>query len=253
MRLRTLLASLGVLSLVFAAAASPAAAGKHGNSKQVKTNKRTFKCDGTFSGVTVKNVVVRRGDSCTLKHSTVKGKVSALKGAYFQATDTSIRRDVRGDRAQTLFVDSATTVGGSVRATRTVQVFVFNATVAGGLSVKRATDKVQICGTTVLKGSISVTRSGTDILIGDPLAVECGGNAVKRGSISVTESFTDVELVIRSNAIPRGDLRVTGNTGSAAKYVQDNSGGRMLTCTGNDATFTASGNATWQQQSGQCA
>jgi hypothetical protein len=252
MRLRMLLASLGVLSLVFTAAASPAAAGKHGNSKQGKTNQRTFKCDGTFSGKTVKNVVVQRGDSCTLMHSSVKGKVRVLKGAYFQATDTSIRRDVRGDKAQTLFIDTGTTVGGSIRATRTIQVFVFNATVGGAVSVKRATDKVQICGTTLMRGSISVSRSGTDILIGDPLALDCGGNAVKRGGISVTRSFTDVELVIRSNAIPRGDLRVTGNTGSSAKYVQDNSGGRTLTCTGNDPLFTASGNATWQQQGGQC-
>ena len=56
-------------------------------------------------------------------------------------------------------------------------------------------------------------RSGTDVLIGDPLAVGCRGNVVKRGDIMVARNFTLVEFVLRGHTIKRGDLEVTNNTG----------------------------------------
>ena len=85
---------------------------------------------------------------------------------------------------------------------------------------------MQICGNTVRKGNIEVRRSGTDVLIGDPLAVGCRGNVVKRGDVMVTRNFSLVEFVLRGNTIMRGDLRVTNNTGPTPKFVQNNSGHR---------------------------
>jgi hypothetical protein len=255
MRLSKLLAALGVLSIMLAAAASPAAARKHGKHRNGKLHQRhkAFKCNGVFSGLTVRAVLVPADAACTLTDSTVKGDVRVLDGAYFQATGTKMRRNVRGERAETIFVDTGSSVGGSIRGTRTAQVFVFNSTVTGGIAVKRASDKVQICGTTLRRGSIAVKRSGTDILIGDPLAVDCAANLVKRGSILVTRSFTDVEFTIRGNTISRGSLKVTDNKGPSDKFVQSNAGGQTLGCDGNDSLFTASGNTGWTQAKGQCA
>ena len=50
----------------------------------------------------------------------------------------------------------------------------------------------------------------------------------------------------------KGNLVVKLNRGPAAKVVQDNTGGNMLVCTGNDPLFTGSGNTGWLTSSGQC-
>ena len=57
MRLSKMLAALGMASILALAAASPAAAkGGHG---------KALRCNGVFTGVTVKNVLVPRGGACT--------------------------------------------------------------------------------------------------------------------------------------------------------------------------------------------
>jgi hypothetical protein len=109
-----------------------------------------------------------------------------------------------------------------------------------------------VCGITV-QGGIEVEDSGRDILVGDPLADDCAGNVVKRGDVVIEDNDTDVELVVRGNTIKRGDLKVRHNTGSADKFVQDNVGGDDLSCKGNTANFTVSGNTGWDKRLGQCA
>jgi hypothetical protein len=235
-----------VASVALASSAvAPAAAKKQG---------APFKCDGVFRGVTIKRVVVvPRDGACALTRSTVKGEVRVMKNAYFQATDSSLRKDVVAKRAQTLFIDADSRIGGDIQASQTIQVFVYNSAVTGDIDVRGASDRVQICGTTLRNGGIDVRRSRTDMLIGDPLAVGCPGNTVKRGDVRIQDNFTDVELVIRGNKISKGNLEVFGNTGPSGKFVQDNTGSRMLRCSDNGSPFTASANVGWQAEQGQCA
>jgi hypothetical protein len=245
---------LGLMAVAVAALlaiASPAAA-------------RDLKCNGVFKGKAYDNVTVPRGAACTLIDSTVRGDVRALKNAYFQATGTTVRGDVEGEEAQTVFIDTGSRVSGSVEAVRTVQFFVFNSTVGEDIEPDRTREVVQICGNTVRKGNIEVLRSGpdksdvpserpgSDVLIGDPLTEGCRGNLVKRGDIKVSRTFTDIEFVIRGNTIKKGDLEVSRNTGPAPKLVQGNTGGDRLACKGNSA-LTASGNTGWDRKLGQCA
>ena len=213
---------------------------------------RDIKCNGAFKGKTYDDVTVPRGAACTLTGSTVRGDVKVLKNAYFQATATSVRGDVEGMAAQTVFIDTGSRVGGSVEAVRTVQFYVFNSTVGEDIEPERTVEAVQICGNTVRKGNIEVRRSGTDVLIGDPLAVGCRGNVVKRGDVMVTRNFSLVEFVLRGNTIMRGDLRVTNNTGPTPKFVQNNLGIGRIVCRGN-TLLTASDNVGWDRELGQCA
>jgi hypothetical protein len=212
-----------------------------------------FTCDGVFTGATYDDVVVPRDGNCTLVGATVNGNVKALEGAYVQATGTSIGGNVQADGAQTLFVDTGSKVSGTIKAFRTSQVFVFNARVVGEIEVRRSSDTVQICGTTVTKGDIEVERSNRDILIGDPLAIDCAGNLVKRGNVEINHNSTIVEFVIRGNTITKGDLEVIGNTGPVPKVVEDNIGGDRLKCSGNSGSFIARGNRSWDHKQGQCA
>jgi hypothetical protein len=219
---------------------------KEGQCREVLT------CETTVTGVTYDDVVVPTDGSCTLTNSTINGNVYVGRNAYFQATNTDIRGKVRGYKSLTVFIDTGSTVGGDVKTDKTAQVFVFNATV-GGVDVYRSTQVVQVCGNTVPTGDVEVTRSGVDILIGDPLAVDCDGNTVSEGDIEVERNFTDVEFVIRGNTVSAGDLEVFHNEGPVEKFVEGNIGGDELECWGNKEPFTAGGNTNWVSQEGQCA
>lgn len=210
-------------------------------------------CNGTATGMTIRgDLIVPAGGSCQLIDSTVRGDVRVRGGAYFQAQDTTVRGDVYAKRAQTVFIEQDSEVRGNIGADRTSQVFLFDSTTNGNIWVKRADDKVHVCGMTV-KGGIEVERSGRDILIGDPEAVDCAGNLVRRGDIEVEDNFTDVELIIRGNTILRGDLEVKRNSGPSDKIVEGNVGGDDVSCRGNEAPFSASGNTGWDDITGQCA
>src|SRR5207237_10345535 len=117
------------------------------------------------------------------------------------------------------------------------------------VNVDRATDQVFICGSTVERGNINVTRSARNIVVGDPGAA-CAGNTVRRGNMSVLWNTTDVQLVISGNRFPKGNLIVSGNTGPSQKIVQGNSGGRHIACQANAGQFRASRNLRWK--SGAC-
>ena len=209
-------------------------------------------CEATHTGVTVDEVIVPADGSCTLVDVTVTGDVHVASNAYFEARNSEIGGNVRGNQALTVFLDTGTTVGGSVKTHETAQVFVFNATVGGDVEIERTSEVVQVCGTTVDHGDIEVERSGTDLLVGDPQAQDCAGNTVTQGDVEIERNFTDVEFVVRGNAIG-GDLEVKRNTGPVEKFVQDNTGGDELECEGNEDPFTASGNTGFADAEGQCA
>jgi hypothetical protein len=213
---------------------------------------RDVKCDGVLKNKTYDDVTVQRGDACTLINSTVRGDVRVLRSAYFQSTGTNVRGDVEGNKSQTIFIDTGSKVSGSVEGEVVSQFFVYNSTVGEDIEPAGSDAVVQICGNTVRKGNIEVRRSGTDILVGDPLAVGCRGNLVKRGDIDLVKNVTDVEFVVRGNTIKKGDLNVLRNTGSAPKVVENNAGGNRLSCRMN-SLFSASGNTGWDRMLGQCA
>jgi hypothetical protein len=239
---RVLVVSAALLAGALASA-TPAAAHR---GKSPKT------CNGNVSGVTINaNVAVPAGGACHLTDVTVKGDVKVLGSAYFQATDSSVRGDITGRRAQTLFVEGGSKVRGDVIASRSAQVFLFASTIGGRIHVDRTSDTVDVCGNTV-RGDIAVRRSGRDILVGDPLAVDCAGNVVRRGDVAIEDNAVDVELTVRGNTISRGDLTVRRNGGPAAKVVESNVGGGRLDCRGNAQSFTAAQNTGWDRITGQC-
>ena len=237
--MRNLAVILGMALVASIAIAAPATA-------------NTFRCDEAVTGGSFDDVTVPRGGSCTLTDSTVAGRVKVKRDAYFQATGTDIAGRVGADDALTVFIDTGSTVGRGVEVDDTAQVFIFNATIARDIEVDDASEVVQICGTTVTKGDVEVTDSGTDILVGDPQAVDCAGNTVIDGDVEVNHNRVQVEFVVRGNTIPNGDLEANRNRGPAEKFVEDNTGGGELECHGNESPFTASGNTGWAQKEGQC-
>jgi hypothetical protein len=233
----------GVVFTALLALASPAAAHRtHGT-----------QCDGTLTGTNVPgDLVVPDNGTCILDHSSVGDDVKVGRDAYFQSTASNVADDIQADNAQTLLLESGSTVGGDVQASRTAQVFIFDSTLNGELEVRGTTDQVNICGNTV-DGDVSVKYSGRDILVGDPLTLDCAPNVVLNDhSIRVYKNDVDVELIVRGNEVQGGNLEVNRNTGPAKKVVEGNTGGRELECLNNEQPFTASGNTGWSETEGQC-
>jgi hypothetical protein len=210
-----------------------------------------FTCNGTFTGVTLKKVVVPNDGACTLVGSTVTGDVKVRTNAYFEANATSIQGSVKADRALTVYLHDGSTVGKDVKADKTSQVFLWDGHVNKNVQVQSFTGsgQVQVCGMKV-DGNVKVQKSGTDILVGDVLAA-CGGNTVG-GNVDVTNNFADVELVVSDNTIG-GKLTVSKNTGLADKLVQLNAGGQRLVCESNSAPFVWSSNTGFARVKGQCS
>jgi hypothetical protein len=249
---------VAILAMLMAAAA-PAMAWDNeqgsasDDNEQGDNGDQAFKCNGTFTGVTINSdVIVPPNAVCILNSSTVKGGVLVQTNAYFQSTNTTIKEDVQGNQAQTVFIDTGSKVSDNVLASQTGQVFVFNSTIGGGVGVDRTTATVNVCGNTVNGAGIGIVRSGRDILVGDPLTLGCGANTVSRGSVLIAQNNTDVELVIRGNSVPNGSMYVLNNVGTSDKFVQANNGGKTLKCTGNAAPFVGGPNGTWVSKQGQC-
>ena len=210
-------------------------------------------CTSALSGATIDgDLVVPDNATCTITGSTVGGDVKVGNNAFFEATgNSSIAGSVKARRSLTVFLDTGTTVGGKVDVSSTFQVFAFNSTVGGEIDVRGIGDKVNLCGNHV-GDDLEVSTSSRDILVGDPQALDCAGNTVS-GDIEIeNNSNIDVELVVRGNTVG-DDLSVRNNRGSADKFVQDNTGGDRLSCSGNEATFTGAPNSGFASTSGQCA
>lgn len=250
-------------AIAMLAVAAPTIAGGHhegngheGNGHNGHHGKRT--CNGKFTGVTLRNVVVGPFDVCELSDSVVKGDVNVGFNGDFEATNTSIGGDITASRSQTIFLDPGSSVGGSVVTDRTAQVFVFDSSVDEGLNVTRSTDQVFLCNSEFGGTGISVQRSGPDILVGDRLNPGCPGNTVTDGNVIVTENSTDVELAVGDNTVHGlGSMFVFDNAGTAfgtsGEAVQGNEGGRTLACDGNAAPFVGSPNPSWAHYHGQCS
>ena len=232
---------LGVAIVAMLAGPSPALA------------EEEFECNGVYEDRVFENVTVPTNGACTLIDSTVVDDVEVLRGAYLQSTGTAIGGNVEGRKAQTVFLDTGTRVFGHVHGHGTIQVFIFFSTIVRSIEVENATDSVMVCGNKIARGGIEIERSGTDILVGDPLAEDCPGNVVKRGDVSLKRNFTDVEFVVRGNTIRNGSLTVYKNTGPVPKHVEDNTGGDTLRCLLNGSPFSENGNTGWDKLSGQCA
>jgi hypothetical protein len=244
-----LVAAVVALSMAAAPALADGDNGNNNNDNNGGGNDNATTCNGTFTGVTLGDVVVPPNGSCILMDSVVNGQVDVLKDAYFQATNTQISEDVNGERAQTVFIDTGSSAG-SVGGDKTAQIFVFNATVNGDVDSDHGTNEVEICGSTV-KGTATVQDlhgGGNEILIGDP-ADGCAPNTLK--NVRVDHNVTDFLLSIRGNTIS-GNATVSHNDGPSDKFVQGNNGGKTLKCVGNATPFAGGPNGAWASKQGQC-
>ncbi len=212
-------------------------------------------CNSVLVGGTYNDVTVPEDGICVLDGVTVEGKVKVERNAYLEIDGGSVAKDVKADKALTVYVHDGAVIDHYLEAKQTQQLFAFDSTITDGKLKAEKTPfefgAVYVCGMTVQKGDIEVKKSGSDILIGDPLTQDCTGNSVLDGSVTIEDNRTDVELIVRGNSISK-DLKVKDNKGPSEKAVESNTGGKTLECKGNESPFSASGNTGWTKTKYQC-
>lgn len=218
--------------------------------------RHVFVCNGTYTGVWVRDLVVPPSGVCLLTNSIIDGGVAVRSNGDFEAGTTSIRGDVQADGAQTVYVYAGSTVNGDINTDATSQTQIFDSSVTGEVRVQQGTGQVYLCNDTVGWG-IAVRGSGPNILVGDHLDPNCPGNVVNQGNIVVSDNATYVELSVGDNSVPHGSIFVTNNqgtpVGTSGENVQGNQGGYALVCEGNASPFLGSPNPGWAQYVGQCS
>jgi hypothetical protein len=72
-------------------------------------------CRGTIGAVTLDNIRVPQGATCTLKGTTAKGTVKVERGATLYASGVRVIGNVQAEGARRVNVVAQSTVGGSVQ------------------------------------------------------------------------------------------------------------------------------------------
>jgi hypothetical protein len=202
-------------------------------SSDIKLGQGDHQCNANKSivGQTVDNVIVPRGESCTLTDSTVNGSVKSSEDSTLDATGNTIGGSVEGDKAEKVKL-SDNEISGSV-------------TIKEGDTADG--NDVVIDSNSLTNGSLKIEKMSGDILITD--------NTVTKGDISLIENRIGdaYVLLVDSNTVAKNSLKVEKNSGTGAKTVTNNEGGQDLSCKDNSLPFIGTPNGTWNKKEGQCA
>jgi hypothetical protein len=72
-------------------------------------------CRGTLGGITVDNLKVPAGATCTLQGTRVKGTITVRRGATLRATGIKVIGNIQAENAKNVVVNGASRVGGSIQ------------------------------------------------------------------------------------------------------------------------------------------
>lgn len=154
-------------------------------------------CDVTYTGTVSGTVVVPSGTNACFNGAHVTGSVIIQPGGSADIEDS--------------------TISGAV-------------TSSGAKPPKDASTALTICNSTL--GSLTVTNSQGNVLVGDGMDTECLGNAIQ-GAATFSNNHYSVNAA--GNTV-KTSLIVTGNNGEEVDLAANSAGGSIV-CTGNDAPF----------------
>ena len=90
-------------------------------------------CSGALGAVTVDNLRVRQGASCTLNGTNVKGTVKVGRDAILWARNIDVIGNVQAEDARRVVVRGGSTVGGSVQIVQGRSAKILNSTITGDI------------------------------------------------------------------------------------------------------------------------
>jgi hypothetical protein len=90
-------------------------------------------CQGTLGAITVDNVKVPQGKTCTLKGTTVKGGIVVNRNATLKAIGAKVNGNIQAEGAALVDVNSSATVGGSIQVKQGNRARVVSTRIKGDL------------------------------------------------------------------------------------------------------------------------
>jgi hypothetical protein len=191
-------------------------------------------CTGVLPPGTYDNIVVLKGQTCTLANSIVRGNVRVLENSRLIARDNTIRGNLMANKADVVDLQSLNPAVPDI--------------VGGNIHIKQGNDLALVCGQTLPRGNVHIEKFGPDALgigVGDdefcPGAVGGGGNTLEKGNIQVTDNTVTGNLGVDQNRVG-GNILVYKNSGSGNKTVAFNTVSKNLRCRDNDPPFLSLAN-----------
>ncbi len=114
-----------------------------------------IRCVGTLGAITVDNVLVPEGRTCTLNKTRVQGTVQVAGNATLYAKTARINGNVQAENAKLVSVTANTTVGDSIQVKQGGAATINRVTVEGDIQFDDNAKRVQVLNNTV-GGSIQV-------------------------------------------------------------------------------------------------
>lgn len=149
-------------------------------------------CQGFLGAVTVKNLQVPQGASCTLDGTRVQGNIKVEKDASLMAHRITVIGNIQGEDARLVEVLAGSTVGGSIQLKKIGSGRVENVSVSRDIQFESNNGVLSAAGNLV-SGNIQVFKNVGDITIANNIVngdLQCkennlspgGGNNTVRGN-----------------------------------------------------------------------
>ena len=196
---------------------------------------RASSCNGTLGAVSVSEVFVPVGASCTLDGTRVRGDVKVARDGSVSAIGARIEGNIEAEDARRVSTSASTVVDGDVQAKRRAVVEVANTTITGNLQVEEAGASLLASGNRIT-GDVQVKKAESASI----------ATTFVRGDLQLEENRGMLSVV---GADVRGDLQVVKNRGGA--QLVNNRVSQTLECKENAPAPTGSGNVAGEKKE-QC-
>jgi hypothetical protein len=136
-------------------------------------------CSGTLGRITVDNLRVPSGRTCTLNGTTVKGNIVVQRSARLYTSAISVNGSIQAEGASYVSIGSRSFINGSVQIDAGGAFVVSGATIGGSLQVVSNSGSSRLSSNAV-KGDIQVFSHGRGISITNNRVdgnLQCKGNS----------------------------------------------------------------------------
>jgi hypothetical protein len=151
------------------------------------------RCRGPLGAVTVGDLVVPAGATCTLDGTTVRGNIDVRSGATLDATGVSVRGNIQSDGHAAVGVDGASRIAGSIQLQRGGAFNILDTAVGGDIQVAENRGASSLDANTVgddvhvirHRDGVSITDNQIDgnLQCRDNVPAPTGGGNVVQGNV----------------------------------------------------------------------
>jgi hypothetical protein len=121
-------------------------------------------CQGTIGAITVDNIRVPSGKTCTLNSTTVQGTIYVESNAKLTASGVKVVGNIQAENAANVKVNLSSTVGGSIQIKQGQSATISNTKINGDLQLDSNT-KALVAQANTIGGSLQAFQNTGGILI----------------------------------------------------------------------------------------